>query len=69
MWGGIRSAGRGRSVTIQSRRGGKWRELGTATTAKRGYFHKNFRVSGAGSRKYRFKSGGKTSIKLNGVHR
>ena len=69
VWGGFRSAGAGRTVTIQSRRGGKWRKLGTATTAKRGYFRKNFRVSGAGKRKYRFKAGGHTSAKLKAVRR
>ena len=69
VWGGFRSAGAGRTVTIQSRRGGKWRKLGTATTAKRGYFRKNFRVSGAGKRKYRFKAGGHTSVKLKAVRR
>ena len=69
VWGGVRAAGAGRQITIQSRRGGKWRKLGTATTKKRGYFKKNFRVSGAGKRKYRFKSGGRTSIKLKAVRR
>jgi len=64
VWGGIRAAGAGRQVTIQSRRGGKWRKLGTARTAKRGYFRKRFRVAGAGKRKYRFKTGGRTSVKL-----
>ena len=64
VWGGIRAAGAGRQVTIQSRSGGKWRTLGTATTAKRGYFRKRFRVSGAGQRKYRFKAGGRTSVQL-----
>jgi hypothetical protein len=64
VWGGIRAAGAGRQVTIQSRRGGKWKKLGTATTKKRGYFRKVFRVSGAGKRKYRFKAGGHTSVKL-----
>ena len=69
VWGGIRSAGAGRSVTIQVRRGGKWRKLGSATTAKRGYFRKKFRVSHAGKRKYRFKSGGRTSVKLKATRR
>jgi hypothetical protein len=68
-WGGIRSAGAGRSVTIQVRRGGKWRKLGGATTAKRGYFRKKFRISHAGKRKYRFKSGGRTSVKLKATRR
>ena len=56
-------------TSIQSRHAGKWRKLGNATTAKRGYFRKIFRVSGAGKRKYRFKSGGQTSIKLKAVRR
>ena len=64
VWGGIRAAGRGQRVTIQSRRGGKWHKLGSATTAKRGYFRKRFRVAGAGKRTYRFKAGGRTSVKL-----
>ena len=64
VWGGIRAAGAGRQVTIQSRRGGKWRKLGTARTAKRGYFRKRFRVAGAGKRKYRFKTGSRTSVQL-----
>jgi hypothetical protein len=64
VWGGIRAAGKGRQVTVQSRRGGKWRRLGTATTARRGYFRKNFRVAGAGKRKYRFKAGNRTSVQL-----
>ena len=44
--------------------GGKWRRLGRATTAKRGYFRKSFRVSAAGKRKYRFKGAGHTSVAL-----
>ena len=69
MWGGIRAAGRGRRVTIQSQRGGKWRRLGRATTAKRGYFRKRFRVAGAGKRKYRFKGAGRTSVQAEAVAR
>jgi hypothetical protein len=64
VWGGIRYAGKGRRVTVQVRRGGKWRKLGNATTAKRGYFRKRFRVAGAGKRKYRFKAGNRTSVQL-----
>jgi len=63
-WGGIRAAGKGQRVTVQSKRGGKWRRLGRATTAKRGYFRKTFRVAGAGKRKYRFKGAGRTSVAL-----
>ena len=70
VWGGIRAAGKGRRVTIQSKRGkGKWRKLGTARTAKRGYFRKTFRVSAAGKRKYRFRAGGRKSVKLKAVRR
>ena len=64
VWGGIRASGRGSRVTIQSKRGGKWRRLGRATTGKRGYFRKGFRVAGAGKRKYRFKGAGRTSVQL-----
>ncbi len=64
VWGGIRAAEKGRRVTIQSKRGGKWRRLGRATTGKRGYFRKGFRVSAAGKRTYRFKGAGHTSVAL-----
>jgi hypothetical protein len=64
VWGGTRAAGRGQRVTIQSKRGGKWRRLGRATTGKQGYFRKSFRVSAAGKRKYRFKGAGHTSVAL-----
>ena len=64
MWGGIRAAGSGQRVTVQVKRGGNWRRLGRATTGKRGYFRKTFRVSAAGKRKYRFKGGGHTSAAL-----
>ena len=64
VWGGVRAAGKGRRVTVQAKRGGKWRRLGRATTRKRGYFRKGFRVSAAGKRKYRFKGAGHTSVAL-----
>jgi hypothetical protein len=69
VWGGIRAAGKGRRVAVQVRRGGGWRKLGNATTRKRGYFSKTFRVSRAAKRKYRFKGGGRTSVKLKAVRR
>ena len=69
VWGGIRAAGKGRRVTVQVRRGGKWRKLGNATTRKRGYFSKTFRVSRAATRKYRFTGGGGTSVTLKAVRR
>jgi hypothetical protein len=68
-WGGIRAAGKGRRVTVQVKRGGKWRRLGGATTAKRGYFRKSFRVSRAAKRKYRFKGAGHTSADLRARRR
>lgn len=69
VWGGVRAAGKGRTVTIQSRRGGKWRKLGTARTGARGYFRRTFRVSSPAKRKYRFKGGGRTSVKLSAQRR
>ena len=69
VWGGIRAAGGGQAVTVQVRRGGNWRKLGNATTRKRGYFSKSFRVSRAATRKYRFKGAGRTSVELRAVRR
>jgi hypothetical protein len=68
-WGGIRAAGNGSRVTVQVKRGGQWRNLGRATTAKRGYFRKSFRVSRAAKRKYRFQGGGHTSVPLKARRR
>jgi hypothetical protein len=68
-WGGVRAAGSGRKVTVQFRRGGKWRTLGTARTAKRGYFRRSFRVGSAAKRTYRFRSGGRSSVQLRAVRR
>ena len=69
VFGGIRAAGKGSRVTVQVKQGGKWRRLGRATTAKRGYFHKSFRISRAGKRRYRFKGGGHTSAQLKARRR
>jgi hypothetical protein len=69
VWGGVRAAGKGRRVTIQSRRGKRWRKLGTATTAKRGYFRRTFRVSSPGKRVYRFRVGKRSSVQLRAVRR
>ena len=69
VWGGVRAAGKGRKVTIQSRQGKKWRKLGRATTAKRGYFRKTFRVSSPGKRRYRFLAGKRSSVQLRAVRR
>jgi hypothetical protein len=69
VWGGVRAAGEGRSVTVQSRRGKKWKKLGTARTAKRGYFRKTFRVSSPAKRMYRFRAGSRSSVQLRAVRR
>lgn len=69
VWGGVRAAGKGRRVTIQSRRGKKWRNLGRATTAKRGYFRRTFRISSPGKRSYRFVVGKRRSVQLRAVRR
>jgi hypothetical protein len=69
VWGAVRAAGKGRTVTIQSRRGKRWRKLGTAKTTARGYFRKTFRVSSPGKRKYRFKGAGRTSVQLSAARR
>lgn len=69
VWGGIRAAGKGRRVTIQSRLGKRWRKLGTARTAARGYFRRTFRVSRAGERRYRFRVGRRSSVQLRAARR
>lgn len=69
VWGGVRAAGKGRTVTIQSRRGKKWRKLGTAKTQARGYFRRILRVSSPGKRRYRFRAGNRSSVQLPAVRR
>jgi len=70
VFGGVRAAGKGRKIVIQSKRGKrKWKRVGRARTAKRGYFRKTIRVSRAGKRKYRFKAGGQKSVKLRAARR
>ena len=70
VWGGVRAAGRGRRVVIQSKRGKKkWKRVARTRTGKRGYFRKRVRLSAAGKRKYRFKSGGVKSVKLRAAGR
>jgi hypothetical protein len=56
IFGGVRPAGQGAQVTIESRLGkGKWKRLATLTTGAQGYFDRNFNVSSASTRQFRFK--------------
>ena len=63
LFGGVRTAGGG-EVTIESRRSGRFRRLGSATLNSRGYFRKRFRAPG--TRDFRFEAGGKRSNTLRG---
>jgi hypothetical protein len=56
IFGGVRPAGPGADVTIESRVGkGKWRRLARLKTGPQGYFDRNFNVSGAAKRQFRFR--------------
>lgn len=56
IFGGVRPAGEGARVAIESRVGrGKWRRIATVRTGPQGYFLRNFRRSGAAKRSYRFR--------------
>jgi hypothetical protein len=64
VFGGVRAGAEGDTVTIQSRKGkGKFKTLsgGTVQLGTQGYFDRVFTVSGAASRKYRFRFSGHTS--------
>jgi hypothetical protein len=56
IFGGVRPAGQGAAVVIESRtsRKGKWTTLAQLTTGPQGYFDRNFNVSGAATREFRF---------------
>lgn len=70
VFGGVRAAGKGRKIAIQSKRGKrKWRRVGRARTNRRGYFRKVIRVSKPAKRKYRFRSGKLKSVKLRAARR
>jgi hypothetical protein len=56
IFGGVRPAGKGATVTIESRtRKGKWTRLAEMTTGEQGYFIRRFNVRDAGSRYFRFR--------------
>jgi hypothetical protein len=57
VFGGVRGAGQGAQVTIESRssRRGKWKSLAQLTTGAQGYFDRNFNVSNAATREFRFR--------------
>jgi hypothetical protein len=56
VFGGVRGAAQGAQVTIESRssRRGKWKSLTQLTTGAQGYFDRNFSVSNAATREFRF---------------
>jgi hypothetical protein len=54
IFGGVRPAGQGADVTIESRAGkGKWKRLARMKTGAQGYFRRNFNVSA--KRQFRFR--------------
>jgi hypothetical protein len=56
IFGGVRPAGAGAAVTVESRLGkGKWKRLVALKTAKQGYFERRANVSGAAKRQFRFR--------------
>jgi hypothetical protein len=57
LFGGVRPAGQGAPVTIESRAGkGKWKRVATLKTGPQGYFDRNVKISGAAKRQFRFRS-------------
>jgi hypothetical protein len=58
VFGGVRTAGAGQKVRIDSKlKGSNWKKLGTATLGSQGYFDRVFQVSKAKDRHFRFKLG------------
>lgn len=58
IFGGVRPAGQGAAVTVESRLGrGKWKRLAGLKAGPQGYFDRNFNVSRAGERQFRFRFG------------
>jgi hypothetical protein len=56
VFGGVRAAGAGAVVTVESRTGkGKWKRLARLKTGAQGYFDRNFKLSGASRRLFRFR--------------
>ena len=58
VFGGVRATGAGATVTIETRTGrGKWKSLGRLKTGEQGYFDRDYRLSAAARRQYRFRYG------------
>ena len=56
VFGGVRPAGEGAAVTVESRLGkGKWKRVASLKTGAQGYFDRNLNVSGAAKRQFRFR--------------
>ena len=56
VFGGVRPAGEGAAVRIESRLGkGKWKRVASVKTGPQGYFDRNLKVSGAAQRQFRFR--------------
>src|SRR5215212_10028149 len=56
VFGGVRPAGQGAAVTVESRVGrGKWKRLVALTTGAQGYFDRNVKAPGAAKRQFRFR--------------
>ena len=55
FWGQVRPGGR-RDVTLERRRGGRWKRVLTATTTRRGYWQRKARRR-SGIYRYRWGSG------------
>jgi hypothetical protein len=56
VFGGVRAAGEGAPVTIESRVGkAKWKRLASLKTGPQGYFDRNLKASGAARRQFRFR--------------
>jgi hypothetical protein len=56
VFGGVRPAGPGAAVTVEARVGkGKWKRLARLKAGPQGYFDRDFKVSGAAKRQFRFR--------------
>lgn len=56
VFGGVRPGGQGAPVTIESRIGkGKWKRLASLKAGPQGYFDRNFNLSSADTRQFRFR--------------
>jgi hypothetical protein len=57
VFAGLRTSPGATATVLSRKRGGKYKQLGTATLNSAGYFQKTFRVSSPGHRVYRIKIG------------